>query len=1304
MATPSCPDPSSLVQLLDNELPPEQQAELTQHLDGCPRCQQAVQDLASGGNSWADTATHLSQAEQGGIPEPALEQVVEQLAGASGVNDIQPATCTQEPAVPSSSGPAVTQSDAAPDGTEVLAFLGPSTKPGHLGRLGHYEVLAIVGKGGMGTVFKAFDDVLHRVVAIKMLAPELATSGTARQRFLREARAAAAVSHDHIVTIHAVEEGQQLPYLVMQYVDGVSLQDKVDRAGPLTVKEILRIGLQTASGLAAAHKQGLVHRDVKPANILLENGVERVKLTDFGLARAADDASLTKSGVIAGTPMYMSPEQADAQPVDHRSDLFSLGSVLYVMCTGRPPFRATSTMAVLRRVCDDTPRPIREVNPEVPEWLEAIIARLHAKDPAGRFQSAAEVGELLGQHLAHLQQPQVVPLPQPAKKVEPAPRRRRPIAVAGLALLLVAGILATYLIFRKGDDQSPMPKGTDKFFDALKREDIHPSLLALAGGGDPEQAPPELVAVLGDGRFCLPPGGVTNPMAQNADGMVLAVPNGTDVVLFEARTGKHLRTLPGARGGGKINARCLCVAFSREGKQLASGGRDPKVKVWNTRTGELVHDLQAPTNVIESVAFSPEGDRLAAGGGPDDGLVIVWDLSKGQEVFARKEHTSYVRSIDYSPDGKWLASAGADGVVKVWDAKADKLERTFQGFTPGLFLSVAFSLDGKRLAAGSDAELKVWNTETFAETLARPTPAGWVAFAPDGRTLFAGRRHNAGGVGVAQVTRWDVTSGKELPKLVLNGHGKVSDFAVYHLSTDGKTLFTMANAPPDPFVRAYDAETGKELFPRQGHEGVVYAVAISPDGRTLASGGADKKVMLWDLTKLEGEGKLPLLRVLEKKHTGEVIAVAFSPNGKLLASGSKDGAIVLWDVASGGRIKQLPGRLGNFSRVTFSPDGQTVAAGGNDGTVRLWEVPSGKPKDEIRGGHAGMVREVAFSPDGKLLASAGEDQIVRLWELPGGELLDETPKLGAIVTSVHFSPDGQTLAAGCDAPKSALRLWDISDRSNWKLKADLRGHTSHVGTFAFPPDGQLVATGSADGTVRFWDRTAADSSRVLTVGFGTPVHGVAFSPEGGYLATANENGTISIQRVPDFESWQRKERLAFEAWAKAIAGRKQVFQRTTSLAPGNRNFNFEDMQAKGPSLVVGFTVVTSRWPVPPNFLLIGSVRPIYLTAEGISDGKTCGPAACAVSSVRLEARPGYAVGGIVGKKDNAGGFKIVFMRIEGARLNPADRYETDWLGGPIATEEVTLGGDGRPVVGIYGQAGGMIDALGLVQLEVEEKK
>jgi serine/threonine protein kinase/Leucine-rich repeat (LRR) protein len=367
---------------------------------------------------------------------------------------------------------------------DVPDFLAPSQKPGSLARVGHYEILEVVGRGGMGVVLKAFDEKLRRVVAIKVMAPELAASGEARKRFTREAQAAAAVNHEHVVAIHAVEESHQPPYLVMQFIDGISLQNKLNRDGPPALKDILRIALQTAEGLAAAHRQGLVHRDIKPANILLENGVARVKITDFGLARPVDDGSLTQPGLIPGTPAYMSPEQAAGEPIDHRSDLFSLGSMLYALCTGRPPFRASGSHAVLKRVIEDTPRPIPEVNPEIPGWLCDLIARLHAKNPADRFQSAKEVADLLGQYLAHVRQPGQAALSKSVEQPRPLPPvRKRHWAGWVAACILVLGLCAgLFLGYQAGwFSGSPDSRGT-----------VHPDPV-----GDPDRRAAEYVLAIG---------------------------------------------------------------------------------------------------------------------------------------------------------------------------------------------------------------------------------------------------------------------------------------------------------------------------------------------------------------------------------------------------------------------------------------------------------------------------------------------------------------------------------------------------------------------------------------------------------------------------------------------------------------------------------------------------------------------------------------------------------------------------------------------------------------------------------------
>jgi uncharacterized protein (TIGR03067 family) len=282
-----------------------------------------------------------------------------------------------------------------------LGFLTPSARPDSLGRIGHYEVLQVLGQGGFGIVFRAFDDVLHRVVAVKVLSPQMAATSPARKRFLREARSSAQVRHENVVQVYEVGE-TPLPYIAMEFIPGETLQQRLNRTGPVEVAEVLRIGRQVAEGLAAAHATDLIHRDIKPGNILLEGGAGRVKITDFGLARAADDASISQSGIIAGTPMYMAPEQALGAKLDQRADLFSLGSVLYQMAAGRPPFRANSTVAVLKRVAEDTPRDIRELVPEVPQWLCDIIAKLHAKNPDERYQSAREVADVLADCEAQL--------------------------------------------------------------------------------------------------------------------------------------------------------------------------------------------------------------------------------------------------------------------------------------------------------------------------------------------------------------------------------------------------------------------------------------------------------------------------------------------------------------------------------------------------------------------------------------------------------------------------------------------------------------------------------------------------------------------------------------------------------------------------------------------------------------------------------------------------------------------------------------------------------------------------------------
>jgi serine/threonine protein kinase len=358
-------------------------------------------------------------------------------------------------------------------GSTTTPILAPAQEADEIGRLGKYRVLKQLGRGGMGAVFLAEDPQLKRTVALKVMLPEVAASQSSRERFLREARAAAAIEHENIVTIYEVAEDRGAPFLAMQFLKGMSLDDYIKKGKPFTWAQIIRIGREIARGLDAAHQRGLIHRDIKPANIWLDaTAGGRVRILDFGLARPSEgNTSLTQSGLIVGTPTYMAPEQARAASLDGRADLYSLGCVLYRLCTGRVPFDGPDTMATLVTAAVDAPKPPREINPEVPAELNELILRLLEKDPAKRPGSAKAVAETLRTMLtgsANANIAKSAPAAdnidvEPDEKTEavPAtPRKRRkkrakrsllwPAALGGVVAL--AGIVLAVVLFARKNE------------------------------------------------------------------------------------------------------------------------------------------------------------------------------------------------------------------------------------------------------------------------------------------------------------------------------------------------------------------------------------------------------------------------------------------------------------------------------------------------------------------------------------------------------------------------------------------------------------------------------------------------------------------------------------------------------------------------------------------------------------------------------------------------------------------------------------------------------------------------------------
>ena len=720
-----------------------------------------------------------------------------------------------------------------------LEFLKPSEKVGCLGTIGQYEVVEVIGRGGMGIVLRAYDTKLNRVVAIKVMAPELAANPMGVKRFLREARAAAAISHEHVVTIHAIEEEHSPPFIVMEFIDGKSLQEKVDAQGALELKEILRISMQIARGLAAAHEQGLVHRDIKPANILLENGVERVKLTDFGLARATDDVSVTQTGQIAGTPQYMSPEQAEGGQLDARSDLFSLGSVLYTMCTGRPPFRADTAVAMLRRVTDDDPRPIRQVNAEIPEWLDAITSKLLEKDPDHRFQSASEVSHLLSQHLAHLQDPAATPLP--TLPIDQTNVRKHPwkewASTTAWCLTFLVLFAAARMIWKYQPDQgSVMVDSVDEdaslIFNRIRRETTDGSKRNVT------IRPSESVSHRGSGRVILRSGRYSISLGADKDKYTVSqsfftIDRGGEItVKVRRRVANHPAMRLERRLQGHLST-VTSVDISPDGRYALTARGWPRsarndngvLRLWDFRTAREIRKFNGVVRPY-SARFSPDGTKIIVGGKTPD--VFVFDVESGRKVaeFSGLKSGHHV-ALALTPDGRHALIGESVGSVHIGDLDTGEIIHTLEQ-PDDKVMSLDVSPDGTYAVATSGDEVYVWNlvTRNFQGRFRKHEGLVYsVAFSHDGTKVVSAGQDKT-------VRVWDVKSRKELQ--VFRGH---SDAVLCAKLTPGDGF--VVSAGHDCTIRHWNVASGKQVLETKATGcKSIWSIAISPDGKhVLASGG-----------------------------------------------------------------------------------------------------------------------------------------------------------------------------------------------------------------------------------------------------------------------------------------------------------------------------------------------------------------------------------------------------------------------------------------------------------------------------------
>lgn len=640
--------------------------------------------------------------------------------------------------------------------SSALPFIEPTDDPAYLGRLGEFAVARVIGRGGMGIVLEAFDTHLHRRVAIKVLNPDLQQDELARQRFCREGRAAAAISHEHVVAMYQVtraDEGQ-VAFLVMQLVQGATLESLLSTCEPLPSHETARLGMQIAAGLSAAHAQGVVHRDIKPANVLIDGETGRAKLTDFGLARATDEVKLTRTGMISGTPIYMSPEQTRGDEPDERSDLFSLGAVLYQMATGKSPFEAPTAIGVMKKVVDEDPTPPHRVNQGVDRALSDLVVALLRKDPDQRPDSAAGVTEALAQIVT--EHGPISPLQVPAvasatvKRLSSSRRNANSAWVA--ATLSVCCLVGSFFFWRSGEPND-----------------------AATEAAESTEYP---VVVLPDN-----PGSVWSAsFAPSGETLAAAVENGT-VRVWDINNAEVIRSFNAHRGV------IWTVAYHPTRDLVATCGDDGYVKLWDSSDFQLTREWRM-SNSVRGVAFSPEGDRLIAGS--RDGVISVFNLD-GPESIAKATQPGAIYGVAWSNDGLSVASVGSDGGVRVWDAVSLQGRQSLFGHK-GPVYSLRFSpIDNRLATAGWSGDVRLWDIDTGEqlESFAGFDVDVWgVAFTADGQTLLA-----SGQDGTCRI--WNISTGHTIT--ALRGH----DSTVHDISVDPER-HRVATSGRDGIIRVWD--------------------------------------------------------------------------------------------------------------------------------------------------------------------------------------------------------------------------------------------------------------------------------------------------------------------------------------------------------------------------------------------------------------------------------------------------------------------------------------------------------------------
>ncbi len=1142
----SCLQRAQLAKLAGGQYAPHELEPLLEHLQQCDTCLRQAQAL-SDSNTLVEFLGKVKTLSPE-VDDPALQGIMDRLAqlaqpsSSAGVTFACPQCgkklkaeaagkkvkcpgCGQAVPVPAPrrdvseqptvmpDAPAPTASEATPPTAaptgEALDFLRPAEQADELGRLGPYRLLQKLGAGGMGMVFLAEDTLLRRKVALKLMLPQFAASAPAKERFLREARSAASTEHEHIVAIHQVGEDNGVPFLAMPLLKGEPLDVRLAREGKLPVAEALRIAREMAEGLAAAHASNLIHRDIKPGNVWLEGQHGKVRLLDFGLARAQDDqAHLTQTGAVIGTPAYMAPEQARGAKIDGRADLFSLGCVLYQMLTGQRPFQGNDTIALLMALATDTPPAPASLHPDVPKAASDLTMQLLSKDAVGRPASAEQVAEELAALAGGAAPPRTAGRKAPASATQvlsaPAAGRWRrvpwlPVAAIVALLGLACGAVVLFWPTAQGvvrveiNDPSLKVSCDDK---ELTFHGLEPQDLRVAPG------PHGLVIRSGKLEFAS-----EKFQVKKGETVALKVELLKDGMLQVVQGDRVL----GEKALARVGPATAAPGAARHAAEwaLASGGG---VRI---RLGDKEQEIAAGTS-LPAEDFQLTMVRFWGNPGvTDDDLVRLQGLTSLTHVGlnyvpvgdAGLAHLRGLTDLTFLGLKRLNVTDAGLAVVKELPSLTELSLTELSGIT-GTFLVHVKGLNKltKLDLAGCKQVRTGLEHLPRGITWLRPSSTQLSDLSPLKGMALTFLDCSYTPLGDADLE--PIRALSNLTELLLN-YTAVSDAGLIHLKACKKLIHVglektrvtprgieeLRQALPrckiDADASAPVAATGHNLV--LGHPGEVWSVALSGDGQRVLTGGVDETAILWDAARGQ------------KSQTFQGSGVALSADSKLVLTASPDKTARLWEAASGKKIQTFQGHTHRLNGIALSGDGQRVLTGYDDNTAILWEAASGQKLQTFQG-HAGGVLGVALSADGQQVLTGSVDSSVILWEAASAQKIKTFPGPSP-VRSVALSGDGKRILAGY-TDHTAI-LWDAA--SGDKLHT-FRGHTREVYSVALSRDARFAVTGSEDNTAILWD--AANGARIrLLQGHSNTVTGVALSHDGKYVLTGSRDGTAILWKI-----------------------------------------------------------------------------------------------------------------------------------------------------------------------------------------------